>query len=106
VTHTNRVNAITKNCLFSDGVSFGVDPVVGAPVFRTRMSATATNVNWRLKWTSPGYKAGLYDASWMATGVDYYGESRVKHYKGDAGFVDIGAAEADWRDAGFRIIVR
>ena len=103
---TANIQQVTKRCLFSDGNVIGIDPVSGAPVFRTRVMPSAPDTNWRQRSRSPGYKTGLYDASWMADGVDIYGEPRTKHTSQlDGPLVDIGAAEADWRGSGLMILV-
>lgn len=102
---TANIQQIAKRCLFSDGNVIGIDPVAGAPVFRTRVMPSAPDTDWRLRSRSPGYKTGLYDASWMADGVDFYGEPRTKHEGPQGPVVDIGAAEADWRGSGLTILV-
>ena len=101
---TNAANAAISNCLFTDGSEAGANQIMGQPVFR-KIGATAVDGNWRLRSRSPGYKTGLYDASWMADGVDIYGEPRTKHEGPQGPVVDIGAAEADWRGSGLTILV-
>ena len=92
------------DALFTDGSEAGANQIMGLPVFR-KIGATAVDGNWRLRSRSPGYKTGLYDASWMADGVDFYGEPRTKHEGPQGPVVDIGAAEADWRGSGLTILV-
>lgn len=101
---TNAANAAISTCLFTDGSEAGANQIMGLPVFR-KIGATAVDGNWRLRSRSPGYKTGLYDASWMADGVDFYGEPRTKHEGPQGPVVDIGAAEADWRGSGLTILV-